>query len=98
MKEHIDAEQKWGGDRKTLKLSRICIGHTRLNHRHLMSRNNQQPTCGNVACGKQSLAIKHYLQDCPEWRDSRKKHNFQGDIKILLGKDCEVEKMMRFLR
>ena len=30
--------------------------------------------------------------------DSRKKHNIQGDIRTLLGKDCEVEKMMRFLR
>ena len=34
----------------------------------------------------------------PQWRDSRKKHNIQSDIKTLLGKDCEVYKMMRFLR
>ena len=34
----------------------------------------------------------------PQWRDSRKKHNIQGDIRTLLGKDCEVEKKMRFLR
>ena len=27
------------------KLSLICIGHTRLTHGQLMSRNNQQPTC-----------------------------------------------------
>ena len=32
-----------------------------------------------------------------QWRDSRKKYNIQGDIKTLLGKSCEVEKMMRFL-
>ena len=32
------------------------------------------------------------------WRDSRKKYNIQGDVRTLLGKDCEVEKMMRFLR
>ena len=37
-------------------------------------------------------------QECPQWRDSRKKHNIQGDIRTLLGKECEVEKMMRFLR
>ena len=30
--------------------------------------------------------------------DSRKKHNIQGDIEALLGKDYEVEKMMRFLK
>ena len=31
-----------------VKLSRTCIGYTRLTHGYLMSRNNQQPTCGNV--------------------------------------------------
>ena len=37
---------------------RIRIGHNRLTHGHLMSRNNQQPTCGNAACGKRRLTIK----------------------------------------
>ena len=32
-----------------VKPSRIRIGHTVLTHRNLMSRNNQQPTCGNAA-------------------------------------------------
>ena len=32
------------------------------------------------------------------WRNSRKKFNIQSDIKTLLGKDCEVEKMMEFFR
>ena len=31
------------------------------------------------------------------WRDSRRKYNIQSDIRTQ-GKDCEVEKMMRFLR
>ena len=44
-----------------VKLSRIRIGHTRLTHGHLMTRNSQQPTCGSAACGNQSLTIKH----CP---------------------------------
>ena len=30
--------------------------------------------------------------------NSRKKYNIQGDIRTLLGMDCEVEMMMRFLR
>ena len=34
----------------------------------------------------------------PQWRDSRKKQNIQGDMGTLLEKNCEVEKMMRFLR
>ena len=31
-------------------------------------------------------------------RDSKKKNNIQGDIKILQGRGCEVEKVVRFLR
>ena len=76
-----------------VKLSRIRIKHARLTQRHLMSINNQQITRGN-----QRLAMKYCPQDCPRWRDSRKKNNIQGDIRTLLGKDCEVEKTMRFLK
>ena len=36
--------------------------------------------------------------DMTQWRDSRKKHNILDDIRKLLGKECEVEKMTRFLR
>ena len=32
----------------------------------------------------------------PQWRDSRKKYNNQGEIRTLLGKNCEVEKIMSF--
>ena len=32
------------------------------------------------------------------WTTKRKKNNIHGDIRTLLGKDFEVEKMMRFLR
>ena len=69
-----------------------------MTHGHLMTRNDQQPTCGTATCGNQSLTVKHYLQDCPQWRDSRTKHGIQGDIRALLGKDCEVEQMMKFLK
>ena len=34
----------------------------------------------------------------PQWRDNRKKHNIHGDIGTLLGNDCEVDKIMRFLK
>ena len=33
----------------------------------------------------------------PQWRNSRKKRNIQGDVRTLLEKDCEMEIMMRFL-
>ena len=81
-----------------VKLSKIHIGHTRITHGHLMSRNEQPPTCKNAACGNQRLTIKHCLQYCPQYRDSRKKSNIQGDIMTLLGKNCEVKKVMKLLR
>ena len=31
-------------------------------------------------------------------RSSRIKYNIKSDMKILLGKDCEVEKIMKFLK
>ena len=34
----------------------------------------------------------------PQWRDSRTKYNIQGDIRALLGNDCEVEQMIKFLK
>ena len=34
----------------------------------------------------------------PQWTNSRKKYIIQGDIGTLLGKECEVEKIMRFLK
>ena len=43
-----------------VKSSRIRIGHTRLSHGH-MSKNNQQPICGNAAYRNQSLTIKNCL-------------------------------------
>ena len=56
-----------------VKLRMIRIGYSRLTHWHLMSRNEQLPTCRNAACRNQILTIKHCLQDCPQWRDSSKK-------------------------
>ena len=32
----------------------------------------------------------------PQWRDSRKKHSFLGGIKALLGKDFELQNIMKF--
>ena len=39
-----------------------------------------------------------YNQGNSPWKDSRRKHNIQSDIRTLLRKSCEVEKMMKFLR
>ena len=45
-----------------VKLIRLRIGLTRLTHGHLMSRNDQQPTYKNAACGNQTQAIKDFLE------------------------------------
>ena len=60
-----------------------------------MSRNNPQLTYGNAACGDQRLTIKHCQKDCPNGGTAEKKPSIQGNIRTLLGKDCEV---MRFLK
>ena len=36
--------------------------------------------------------------DCLQCKDNRKKHNIWSDISTLLGKDCEMEKVMGFLK
>ena len=60
--------------------------------RLLMTRNDQQPTCISVTFGNQTL------EECPQWRNSKRKYNIQSDIKMLRGKDCEVEKIIKFLK
>ena len=71
-----------------VKLSRIRIGHTRLIYGHLMSRNEQPPTCMRRPETNNGLPME----------GQRKKHNIQGVIRTLLGKDFDMEKMMRFFR
>ena len=34
----------------------------------------------------------------PPMEGQQKKYNMQSDIEILLGKDCEVEKIIKFLK
>ena len=63
-----------------------------------MSRNKQQPTCINAAYGNLRITIKHRLQDCPQWREERKKHGMEGNVEKTLGKECEMAKLMRFLK
>ena len=46
-----------------------------------MSRitNNQQPTCGNAACGNQRLTIKNCLQECPNGGTATGKGFWSGE-------------------
>ena len=85
-----------------MKLSRICIGLTRLTHGYL-TRNHQQPTCPNAACNNQTLTITHQTlpHGVPPMEGHQKKIQYprsRSDIKTLLGRDCEVEKIIKFLK
>ena len=53
--------------------SRLHLGHSRLTLRHLITINDQQPTCKNAVCRNQRLTIKHYLQECPDEETTEKK-------------------------
>ena len=57
-----------------------------------MSRNDQQPTCGNGACVNQRLTIKHCLRKCLDGGITEK-IQYLGDFKTLLERDCEVKEM-----
>ena len=78
-KQKTTLHQKWDSANNScrhceVKLSRLCIGHTRLTHGHLMLRKNQQPICTKAVCGNQTLEIAYYLVECLQWnRDSVKK-------------------------
>ena len=52
-------------------------------------------TCSKNSHSDKNFIVSKYMN--PQWRD-RKKNNIQGDIRTLLGKSCEVEKMMWFLK
>ena len=64
------------------------VEHNKLTNKQFMSINNQQPTS--------IWTIKNCLKEFHQWRDSRKKYSIQsGDIKLLMGKDCEMEKILK---
>ena len=57
-----------------------------------MMGSNQQP-----AFGSQKITVKHCLQECPQWRENKRKCNIEGDIKALLGTDYRMTSI-KYLR
>ena len=70
-----------------MKLSRLCIGHTRLTHGHLLTRNDLQPTCTNAACRNQTLTV--LKRATPKVQNPDKYKNTTGK-RLLNRKDTEV--------
>ena len=51
-----------------------------------------------MAYANQSVTIKHGFLGCPNGERAEIKNNNQGYIKMLLGRDCELEKIWSFSR
>ena len=63
-----------------------------------MTRNDQHSTYKNITCGNKIITAKHWLQKRPQWINNRRKYNIQNDIEKILGKDCEVTNVIKFLK
>ena len=81
-------------------LCRLRIGHTRLTHGHLMSR-DPQPFCDDCLV---PLTVKHILVECPTLRDDRNRYmsgcrGERGDFLLskVLGHDCDFENLFSFI-
>ena len=61
-----------------------------------MSRNDQQPIYTNAACRNQRLTNIAFGSVFNEGK--AEKYNIWGGIKILLGRDCEIKKVMSILK
>ena len=51
-----------------------------------------QPTCRNAK--KQRLNIKNLTEDCPQWRNKRRKYNIICNIEIFFKNNNEVGELM----
>ena len=71
----------------------LRIDHTRLTHAYLMSRNDQQQTCRYV-----TFMNERFTNNITSRRLQQKKYNIQGDMKAILGRNCELRKLMKFLK
>ena len=46
---------------------------------------------------KSKMTVKNCLEECAQGEHSRRKLNILSNINVLLGENCEVEKLMKFL-
>ena len=76
-------------------ISRLRIGHTKLTHDYLMTRGRppEQPMC----CGSR-LTVKHLLIECNKYHRERVKHKLPRKVEDLLGPNCPVENLMKYLK
>ena len=74
-------------------ITRLRIGHTRLTHSYLMSRDNQ-PECAACKC---QLTVKHLLLECSDFSGARLKHFTCSSMKELF-EDVDPLCIIDFIR
>ena len=77
------------------KISRLRIGHTRLTHGYYMSR-TRPPECSK--CRASPLTIQHILVDCQFYQPYRISHGLPNNYQAILGENCPVSKLIKFLK
>ena len=86
--------------RQEVSLCRLRIGHTRMTHGFLMSR-DPPPFCGDCLV---LLTVKHLLTECPNFIDVRERFLLYGRedgtflLSKLLGPDCQEENLFKFIK
>lgn len=75
-------------------LTRLRLGHTRLTHEHLLSR-NAIPNC--EACNTE-VTVKHLLLECTKYATERRRWQVPNTIQATLGEDCNSSNLLNFLK
>lgn len=77
----------------SVRISRLRLGHTRLTHGHLMTRENPKLcTCGDL------LTVEHIFNDCPRVRKARKKFKIKSIHKLSIDTSENYENIIKFLK
>ena len=79
--------------REEVVLSRLRIGHTRLTHSFLLTR-DEPPYC--YACNK-PITVRHFLIECDDFTQVRRKY-FHVDTYKQLFQDVPVDNIFSFLK
>ena len=79
--------------REQTVITRLRIGHTRLTHSYLMSRDSR-PECAACKC---PLTVKHLLLECPYFSNIRRKHFTCSSMKELF-EDVNPRHIIDFIK
>jgi len=80
--------------KKETIINRLRIGHTRITHGYLMSR-DEPPSC--TTCGV-ALTIKHILTECFAYLDARNHNHLSSDLYDILGPVLPSPDIFAFLQ